>query len=182
MQNICNYQYENDLENYQEHQKKKNLDALCRFLESGLANAQWIDSQLQWYRKWEEDGAALLERERNREIALRCAVYNAIAHRLDDEVIAVGADLSKLWWFFPQGWLSCALTFHKDMKELKTVRSLDGTPSNKEQMNSGTNSIRHQMPRQGGAGPGDLRKSAFGSKTHLAADWRISRYPVLPSC
>ncbi len=102
MQNICSYLYKDGSSSYLNAQKKYLL-ALCRFIESGLADGQWVDSQLDLFRKLEADSASLEERIQFNAVVCLCDSFDGIAHRLG-ETIAEGAELSQLRWFFPQTW------------------------------------------------------------------------------
>ena len=102
MQKICSYLYDKGLPSYLAAQKKYLL-ALCRFVESELADGQWIDSQFDLFRKLEADSASLEERVQFNEVVRWCAIFDGIVHRLG-ETIAEGAELSQLRWFFPQAW------------------------------------------------------------------------------
>ncbi|MFA6931019.1 MAG: hypothetical protein WCT05_11890 [Lentisphaeria bacterium] len=103
MQKICSYLYKKDLPAYLAA-RMSYLNALCRFIESGLADRPWIDSQRELFRKLEEESGLMEERKRLQAIVRWCAVLEGIAHRLDDAPISVGAELSQLRWFFPQAW------------------------------------------------------------------------------
>lgn len=121
MQNICSYWYKDGLPSYLTAQRKY-LSALCRFIESGLADGQWIDSQLDLFNKLEADSASLEERVQFNEVVRLRAVVDGVVHRLG-ESIAQGAELSQLRWFFPQAWWPASAAANATLRDLEDYLS-----------------------------------------------------------
>lgn len=102
MNNICSYLYNNHLYAYQECLKLY-VHAMCCFIESGLADARWLDLQMELFAQKEFENLSLEKREYVREMKRFCTLCDGIVHRLG-ETQANGAELSQLRFFFPQAW------------------------------------------------------------------------------
>ncbi|HOG50482.1 MAG TPA: hypothetical protein PKY10_07830, partial [Lentisphaeria bacterium] len=125
MKNICSYRYKDGSPSYQKY-----LLALCCFIESGLADEQWVDSQLDLFSKLEADSASLEERVQFNEVVRLCAVVDGVVHRLG-ESIAKGAELSQLRWFFPQVWWPASASANATLRDLEDYLSTGTTsPAN----------------------------------------------------
>ena len=148
MQKICSYWHKDGSPSYLTAQRKY-LSALCRFIESGLADGQWIDSQLDLFSKLEADSASLEERVQFNEVVRLCAVFDGVVHRLG-ESIAQGAELSQLRWFFPQAWWPASANANATLRELEDYLSTGTTfPANSHETISERTiaRIRNQLKR-----------------------------------
>lgn len=126
MQNICSYPYKNGSSSYLAAQRKYLL-ALCRFIESEMADERWINSQLDLFSQLEADSASLAERVMFYEVVRWCETFAGIAHRLG-ETVAKGADLSQLRWFFPQAWWPASAKANAMLRAFGDYLTTETTP------------------------------------------------------